>query len=198
MIKTLLKFAADADTRNSLRGIWIKKGEKESLIAEATDGHRLHRMQTSNAQIQSADTDKVLNDEIDKKAPSLIFNKFEVDDMIFKLKEILAIAKLHRKRTYYHRNIKIRITKKRIVFVGHWTSIIRYIELKEAPPKELVGMVFGVNAFYLLEALESFLGDAFTMAISDELSPIIMKSNLFDHPMHLLMPVRLDKESPNS
>jgi len=47
-IAEVIKFADDSETRLALCGLWVDTTDPKKPIIEATDGHRLHRMQADN------------------------------------------------------------------------------------------------------------------------------------------------------
>jgi DNA polymerase III sliding clamp (beta) subunit (PCNA family) len=191
VINEVLKFAETSKSyREALSGIWVNVDDKINPIIETTDGHRLHRITVDNTKITPFDTNKVVHDALDKKPSVIDFNSDEIANLIFKLKEIESISKLHYRKNDLFRNLKIKISNKRVIFIAEDKVLIRYIEPSTGIPEKLNGLTLGININYLIDAVGLFEGKEMQIMLHNEISPIIFKSQS-DLPIHTLMPVKL-------
>lgn len=199
VINAVLKFAEKdkGSIRYPLQGLWIDVTDKKHPIIEATDGHRMHRVQPDNTVILSPDTYNLTKTELDKKSQPLIISKHEVKNIMFKIKEIQAIAKIHGGKGFPFnpfKNLTIKFSIKHIYFYAHDKVLTRYIRLDNGIPAHLVNKEIAIDINYFLQVLDIFKGKATRILISDIFSPIIFMPVDNEYPLHLVMPVRLDSK----
>ena len=199
-IAQVIKFADDSDsTRTALAGIWVDATDPKKPIIEATDGHRLHRIQADNTAENSPETYKMTAGHLESSDKRVVLSSEDVRDILFKLKEIEAISKMHRgPRSVWNthfKNVTVKFSSQRILFIANEKVLIRYI--KPANGLEGVeGSVLGINTKYFIQALENFVNKSgmaldVEMLFKSELDPIIFKPNGCDYPFHMVMPVKL-------
>jgi DNA polymerase III sliding clamp (beta) subunit (PCNA family) len=191
-IKEALQFAEEGQWRASLVGLSINVDDKDKPIIEATDGHRLHRVQIDNTGLMIVDTEKTVTDTMQGEKQVLTITQHEKDDIIFRLKEMAALSKLHGRKLSQPESVALKITKTRIIFVASGRILVRWIQPDATIPDSLIGFKFGVNIKYLTQALNVFESGDISIAMTDKISPVIFKAVGADHPMHIIMPVRMD------
>ena len=197
-IAEVIKFADNTETRQALCGLWVDATDPQKPIIEATDGHRLHRIQADDACENSPDTFKLTKGHLKSSDKRVVLSGEDVKDILFKLKEIEAISKMHRgPRTFASgfKNVMVKFSAKRILFIAHDKVLIRYIKPNH-DLKEVDGAMFGINTKYFIQALENFVNKVGTaldieMLFEGELNPVIFKPVGGDYPFHMLMPVKL-------
>lgn len=197
-IAQVIKFADDSETRLALCGLWVDATDPKKPIIEATDGHRLHRIQADNTSENSPETYKMTTNHLKSSDKRVVLSGGDVKDMIFKLKEIEAISKIHTgPRNYYtlFKNVTVKFSSKRILFIAHDKVLIRYI----SPDNGLEGVegsVLGIDTKYFIQALENFVNKVgvaldVEMLFKGECDPIIFKPVGADYPFHMVMPTKL-------
>ena len=198
-IAEVIKFASShEDTRSALTGLWVDAIDPKKPIIEATDGHRLHRIQADNTNHLSPETYNLTKTHLASSDKCVVLSGDEVRDIVFKLKEIEAISKMHRNPRGYDngfQNVRVKFSSKRILFIAHDKVLIRYIN----PTNGLDGVDgawFGVNTKYLIEALKSFVNKSgialdIEMLFSGDKDPIIFKPVSQDYPLHMVMPIKI-------
>ena len=197
-IAEVIKFADNSETRLALRGLWIDATDPKKPVIEATDGHRLHRIQADNTAKNSSDTLNMTKTHLESSDKRMVLSGPDVKDIIFKLKEIEAISKMHRSPRSWaskFKNVTVKFSSKRILFIAHDKVLIRYIKTN-ACPENAEGTVFGINTKYFIQALENFVnksGEALDikMLFKNELDPIIFKPVACEYPFHMVMPVKI-------
>jgi len=198
-IAEVIKFAeTDTKHRQAIAGLWVDATDPKKPIIEATDGHRLHRIQADNTAQNSPDTHNLTKTHLESSDKRIMLPGPDVKDIIFKLKEIEAISKMHRApRTWSSefKSVKVKFSSKRILFIAHDKVLIRYIKTN-ACPENAEGTVFGINTKYFIQALENFINKSgmaldVEMLFKGETDPIIFKPVKQDYPFHMLMPVKM-------
>jgi len=194
-IKELTRFASKSDSRFALVGVSIDASDPKKPIAEATDGHRLHRIQLDNTHINSPDSYALTKSYLEMDSAIVGISSEQLSNFILRLKEIMAIGKVQRKPAHYI-NICLKFTKKRILLKGRANCLIRYIEPFGDIPESIEGMTIGANVRYLLDALECFAGTDIKIMVESPRDAIIIKTYEDDvmYPLHVLMPVHLYPE----
>ena len=190
-LKEALQFAdVKGSFRTGLQGLHINVENPQKPILEATDGHRLHRLEHDNSSYVFPETDGIVSPSTDKQHFTLSLSDNEKDDLIFKLREAQALAKIH--RSGGHVGIRMKFTKTRIILLMDNYILVRYIKPDSSIPPELAGSVVGVNIRYFIEGLNCFKHQGISITLVDALSPVLIKPSDSDYPIHVLMPMHME------
>lgn len=199
VIAEVIKFADNSKTRYPLCGLWVDATDSKRPIIEATDGHRMHRIQPDNTNHNSPETYNLTKKHLASSDKRVVLAGEDVKDMLFKLKEIEAISKMHRRPrefSSFFKTMRVKFSSKRILFIAHDKVLIRYIKPHYDLKKDVDGAWFGVNTKYLIQALEAFVNKSgvaldVEMLFGGGFDPIILKPIDQDYPLHMVMPVRI-------
>jgi hypothetical protein len=189
----------EGDIRRNTCGIWIDPTDPEKPVVEASDGHRLHRIQINNETIRVLGSDELLNGIDFEKYGTIKLNADETLKLVMILREVEAISILHRKKKRDFERVKIKFSKTRIYLFANDNVLIRHIQPKDGIPEVLHGRTIAYNTKYLLEATDalSFKNIAISFPL-DEYKPLVIRTVSNENPpeldekqIHALMPIRL-------
>lgn len=197
-ITEVIKFAESRSTRYSLCGLWVDVTDPKKPIIEATDGHRLYRIQADNTNANSPETYNMTKEHLASSDKRVVLSGEDVKDMIFILKEIKAISKMQlgaRAFASLFKNVKVKFSSKRILFIAHDKVLIRYISPHDGL-KNVDGAQFAIDIKYFIQALSTFtdkggMAHDIEILFKGECDPIIFKPIKQDYPFYMVMPVEL-------